>query len=152
MDSTHTTNDALEHPTESPISEIHTTDIEMTGAFLGSVVSSDRSESHVPEKSANRSPQATHQQPRSQVPIYDSRLQAELSEVKQKFVSLAAIIAPSALAQDPSSSLHAHYGNVLKASNFEFPETRTVGFIGDSGVGECLQVVDHPILILFWPS
>lgn len=41
----------------------------------------------------------------------------------------------SELNQDHSSDLHVLYKRTKKMSMFEYPETRTVGFIGDSGVG-----------------
>lgn len=106
------TNDAIEHPAQSPTSD-------------------------------------SHQQPLSWLPIYESRLQAKLQEVTQKLSTLSTSINVSALAHDPSSSLHAHYQILLRACNFKFPETRTVGFIGDSGVDKLS--VSHPMLRLVWP-
>lgn len=129
--------DAPERPvTELAASETHTGDIQMPGMYPESVLHSVRGVSRAPEKSHNRTRQTIRQETLPSVPIYDSRLQAQLQHVRHKLSSLATSIGSSTLVLNPSSNLHAHYQKVLKASNFEYPETRTVGFIGESGVGK----------------
>lgn len=129
--------DAPERPvTELAASETHTGNIQMPGMYPESVLHSVRGVSRAPEESHNRTRQTIGQETLPSVPIYDSRLQAQLRHVKHKLSSLATSIGSSALVLNPSSNLHAHYQKVLKASNFEYPETRTVGFIGESGVGK----------------
>ena len=68
-------------------------------------------------------------------PVYNSRVQDGLKEVKRELSILADTMGLSELTQDDSSDLHALYEQTKKMSMFEYPVTRTVGFIGDSGVG-----------------
>lgn len=130
--------DAREHQAEPLASETCTGNIQVPGAYPESFHFSDRSVPPVPGESRNANQKTIREESLPRVAIYDSRLQTQLKEVKGKLTSLATTIRSSALVHDKSSSLHAHYQNVQKASNFEYPESRTVGFIGDSGVGKCL--------------
>ncbi|KAL1967746.1 hypothetical protein VTN77DRAFT_3003 [Rasamsonia byssochlamydoides] len=68
--------------------------------------------------------------------IYNNRLQNALRDVKNQFTKLKNTMRNSPLAQDESSDFYALYEQVKNFSRFEYPETRTVGFIGDSGVGK----------------
>ncbi|KAJ5788562.1 hypothetical protein N7457_003552 [Penicillium paradoxum] len=68
--------------------------------------------------------------------IYNSRLQRGLKDVKRELAGLAEIMHASELAKDQSTNLYALCERTEKMSKFEYPETRTVGFIGDSGVGK----------------
>lgn len=130
--------DAREHRAEPLASETRTGNIQVPGAYPESLHCSERSLPHVPDESRNANQKTIREEPLPRVPIYDSRLQTQLKEVKAKLTILATSIRSSALVHDQSSSLHAHYQKVQKASGFEYPESRTVGFIGDSGVGGCL--------------
>lgn len=69
--------------------------------------------------------------------IYNSRLQNILKDVKQQFGELQHTMSDSPLSRDESSDLYGLYRQLESLSRFDYPETRTVGFIGDSGVGEC---------------
>ncbi|KAK9642093.1 hypothetical protein HCH54_007536 [Aspergillus fumigatus] len=70
------------------------------------------------------------------VPIYDIRLQIALRRVRGKLVDLAQVMNRCELAQDPTTAFHKLYNETLEASRFAYPATRTVGFIGDSGMGK----------------
>jgi hypothetical protein len=76
-------------------------------------------------------------------PIYNGRLQDGLKDVKHHLASLASTMHVSELTQDQSTSLHTLWKRTEKMSKFEYPETRTVGFIGDSGVGMGFSASSH---------
>ncbi|KAJ5292390.1 uncharacterized protein N7443_008343 [Penicillium atrosanguineum] len=69
-------------------------------------------------------------------PVYKSRLQDGLKDVKRELGILAEMMGISRLSEEHSSDLHALCRDTKKMSMFKYPETRTVGFIGDSGVGK----------------
>jgi hypothetical protein len=71
-----------------------------------------------------------------QVPIYDIRLQNALRNVRGQLADLAQVMNRRELAQDPTTAFHGLYKQTLEASRFAYPATRTVGFIGDSGMGK----------------
>ncbi|KAJ5613921.1 hypothetical protein N7528_007575 [Penicillium herquei] len=121
--------DPQENPVETMESEIHSDSTETSHTLERSLSVVSR-ESRIPSRGAIR------EESLPDVPIYDARLQDQVKEVKSELASLATSIGSSALVHDKSSSLYAHYQKVKKASKFEYPEIRTVGFIGDSGVGK----------------
>ncbi|GJP96980.1 hypothetical protein AlacWU_09879 [Aspergillus niger] len=69
-------------------------------------------------------------------PIYDIRLQNALRDVRSELTSLTQVMVCNALAHDNTTDLSKLYEKTLEASRFAYPATRTVGFIGDSGVGK----------------
>lgn len=69
-------------------------------------------------------------------PIDDPRLQRDLSTLKKSLHHLADAMARSKLVNDPNTKLHSHHKDVQELSNFRYPETRTVGLIGNTGVGK----------------
>ncbi|PYH84639.1 hypothetical protein BO82DRAFT_304125 [Aspergillus uvarum CBS 121591] len=70
-------------------------------------------------------------------PIYDMRLQNALRAVRGQLASLAQHLERRCdLVGDSTTALHQLYEQALKASHFAYPATRTVGFIGDSGMGK----------------
>ncbi|KAJ0426006.1 hypothetical protein BJY00DRAFT_272728 [Aspergillus carlsbadensis] len=69
-------------------------------------------------------------------PIYDVGLQSALREVRINLTDLKLSMARSHLVHDESARVHGLYKQVELMSRFEYPETRIVGFIGDSGVGK----------------
>ncbi|GIK05752.1 hypothetical protein Aspvir_009865 [Aspergillus viridinutans] len=71
-----------------------------------------------------------------QVPIYDIRLQNALRNVTGQLAELAQVMSRCEVAQDPTTAFHELYKQTLEASGFAYPATRTVGFIGDSGMGK----------------
>lgn len=72
-------------------------------------------------------------------PVYKSRLQDGLKDVKRELGILADMMAISQLCEKDTSDLYALNRDIKKMSTFKYPETRTVGFIGDSGVGMAFQ-------------
>ncbi|KAL4805559.1 hypothetical protein BDV18DRAFT_161210 [Aspergillus unguis] len=79
-------------------------------------------------------------------PIYDARLQNSLREVRSHLAALATSMRRSELVRDEATDIQGLYGRVEAMSRFEYPETRTVGFIGDSGVGKSSLInslLDH---------
>lgn len=87
------------------------------------------------EETAETSPTGIREESLPAAPIYDSRLQHGLKEVKRELSILADKMALSELNQDHSSGLHALCNRTKEMSMFDYPVTRTVGFIGESGVG-----------------
>ncbi|KAF2801711.1 uncharacterized protein BDZ99DRAFT_528183 [Mytilinidion resinicola] len=70
------------------------------------------------------------------VPIYDTRLQNALRDTKEQLRELheAMEFGPGILNQAPNLSILAQQTNQL--ADFAYPETRTIGLVGDSGVGK----------------
>jgi hypothetical protein len=71
-----------------------------------------------------------------QAPIYDVGLQNALREVRSHLTDLKLSMARFHLVHDESARVHELYKQVESISRFEYPETRIVGFTGDSGVGK----------------
>jgi len=69
-------------------------------------------------------------------PIYNQRLQTALREVKSQLGELESIIGRCPIASDDESKISALFKQVINQAQFEYPTTRTIGFVGDSGVGE----------------
>ncbi|KAL4772902.1 hypothetical protein BDW60DRAFT_186096 [Aspergillus nidulans var. acristatus] len=69
-------------------------------------------------------------------PIYDIRLQNALRNVRGQIADLAQFIGERELTHDPTSNIHDLYEQLLRASRFSYPTSRTVGFIGESGAGK----------------
>lgn len=69
-------------------------------------------------------------------PIFDSGLQGILGDVKEHLSSIISDMGQCPLITDQGSDLSKQYEQVRMASQLDCPETRTVGFIGDSGVGK----------------
>lgn len=118
----------------SEASEIDTEQVNIPGAFPGSRYSS---ENRTPASA--KSPSTIRRELLPSALIYNGRLQDGLKDVKSMLASLADMMRVSELAQDQSSSLNSHLRQTEKASKFNCPETRTVGIIGDSGVGQSLD-------------
>ncbi|KAF2496947.1 hypothetical protein BU16DRAFT_616988 [Lophium mytilinum] len=70
------------------------------------------------------------------VPIYDARLQSGLRDTKEELRELHEVMefGPGALNQAPNLSILAQQTHRL--SEFAYSETRTIGLVGDSGVGK----------------
>ena len=50
---------------------------------------------------------------------------------------LATVLSQSSSHRDPGSTAKKLYDAATKLAAFEPPSTRTIGFVGDSGVGKC---------------
>lgn len=77
------------------------------------------------------------------VPVYNLGLQNALREVKRRLTDLVEVMRNSELIHDHETALCQLYGQCLEASRFKYPETRTVGFIGDSGAGRYIFSTAH---------
>lgn len=64
-----------------------------------------------------------------------NQVHASIADVTGQLRELATIMEQSALAKDSKTSLQRLHKEVVKLTKFEYPETRTIGFIGTTGVG-----------------
>ncbi|UQC76138.1 uncharacterized protein CLUP02_17649 [Colletotrichum lupini] len=71
--------------------------------------------------------------------FYDPAVQNAIKNAKALMTQLAGVLEDSPLHINPDSTIRRLYGQALDLSQFEGPSTRTVGFVGDSGVGERLS-------------
>lgn len=76
------------------------------------------------------------QEPLPRAPIYDSDLQRVLGDVNEHLSSINLDMERCPLIADRESDFWKQYEQVRMASQLDCPETRTVGFIGNSGVGK----------------
>ena len=74
--------------------------------------------------------------PLPEAPIYNSRLQSALREVKEHLSSIRSDMKRSPLIPDHGSDFYKQYEQMCMLNQLDCPETRTVGFIGNSGVGK----------------
>lgn len=68
-------------------------------------------------------------------PIYNLGLQNGLGAVKEELARLANTMRLSGLVNNSTTSFSKLQEETRQLSNFKYPETRTVGFIGQSGTG-----------------
>lgn len=69
-------------------------------------------------------------------PDFDSeQLQAKMLGVLKQIRQLSDIMGTLELDKNPKTELHRLRKNLLGLSNFRYPDSRTVGLIGNSGVG-----------------
>ncbi|KAJ5421592.1 hypothetical protein N7491_010037 [Penicillium cf. griseofulvum] len=125
-------------PEKTPLAaSVHTEDVQVPGAFpAGSGSTPAVTPSHGNEDENEMISNDIRDETLPPAPIYNSRLQDGLKAVKGHLASLASAMRLSELTQDQSTSLHTLYKGTEKMSRFQYPVTRTVGFIGDSGVGK----------------
>ncbi|KAL3441007.1 hypothetical protein BJX65DRAFT_289514 [Aspergillus insuetus] len=71
-----------------------------------------------------------------QAPIYDIRLQNALRDIRGQLTDLVYGMSLQEQALDSTTGFRRLYEQTLSASRFTYPATRTVGFIGDSGMGK----------------
>ncbi|KAL2786690.1 hypothetical protein BJX66DRAFT_328406 [Aspergillus keveii] len=71
-----------------------------------------------------------------QAPIYDIRLQNALRNIRGQLTDLVHGMGLQEQARDSTTVFHSLYEQILSACRFTYPATRTVGFIGDSGMGK----------------
>jgi hypothetical protein len=68
-------------------------------------------------------------------PIYDPQLQNGLRETKAQLSHLFSSIESCPMASDSTRTLFSLGQQIQRLSNFDYPRTRTIGLIGDSGAG-----------------
>jgi hypothetical protein len=71
-------------------------------------------------------------------PVYDKTLQRLLREAKTSLQTLEGTIRSCPLSQNNEAVLASLADETERLANFEFPKTRIVGFVGDSGAGMSL--------------
>ena len=121
---------------------MHTEDVEVPGTFpAGSGSTSAVTSSHENEEENEMRSNDIRDETLPPAPIYNNKLQDGLKAVKGHLASLASAMRLSELTQDQSTSLYTLYKRTEKMSSFQYPITRTVGFIGDSGVG--MEILGH---------
>ncbi|KAJ6150057.1 hypothetical protein N7471_001256 [Penicillium samsonianum] len=127
-----------EEPEKTPLAaSVHTEDVQVPRAFpAGSGSTSAVTSSHENEDENEVISNDIRDETLPPAPIYNNRLQDGLKAVKGHLASLASAMRLSELTQDQSTSLYTLYKRTEKMSRFQYPVTRTVGFIGDSGVGK----------------
>ncbi|KAJ6003115.1 hypothetical protein N7451_005662 [Penicillium sp. IBT 35674x] len=74
--------------------------------------------------------------PLPKAPIYDPGLQRGLRDVRKQLARLLNIILLSEVVIDQNSNLKGLKDETEKLANFQYPKSRTVGFIGTSGEGK----------------
>ncbi|KAJ5610470.1 hypothetical protein N7510_007189 [Penicillium lagena] len=82
-------------------------------------------------------------------PVYNLGLQNGLGAVKKALAGLANTMCLSELVNDSTTSFYKLQEEIRQLSDFKYPETRTVGFIGDSGAGKSSVInslLDQPNL------
>jgi hypothetical protein len=97
------------------------------------------------KRSSSRTNIAPHDVTHEELPrdrFHEPVFQQAFSDTKRFISDLTDVLSTSSLCNDPGSTmrrLHEEAGNLAR---FQCPSTRTVGFVGDSGVGEYDQVAN----------
>lgn len=71
-------------------------------------------------------------------PIYNAQLQNSLRNVQNHLSGLVRSMQASQIVHDGTTHVSDLYRQAVTESKFEYPQTRIVGFIGDSGVGKSI--------------
>ena len=109
------------------------------GAFEGSDGNSEPDLDHISSPSDGNGGDYLYNIRGEELPeaaVYDIRLQDALRDVRGRLTDLAQCMGKQEQAQDITTVFHNLYEQILDASRFTYPDTRTVGFIGDSGMGK----------------
>jgi hypothetical protein len=72
-------------------------------------------------------------------PVYDSRLQDALRNTRQQLGRLYSVMENCPIISDQSSTLAVLAQQTEHLSQFDYPRTRTIGLVGDSGVGKYIS-------------
>lgn len=78
-------------------------------------------------------------EPLPEAPIYDKALQGVLREAKINLQTLERTMQTCPLRQDNTTTFASLADQTKRLASFEYPKTRVVGFVGDSGAGTCLN-------------
>ena len=116
------------------------------GAALNQVVLSEpqRPESRS-RRRRSRSATVNGDEPRHQVRdeemppdrFHEPAFQRGFADARSLVGQLATVLSQSSSHRDPGSTAKKLYDAATKLAAFEPPSTRTIGFVGDSGVGKC---------------
>ena len=68
--------------------------------------------------------------------FYEPAFQQSFSNAKHLMVNLVRVLASSSLHDEPDCAMQRLYQQASDLSRFQYPSTRTVGLVGDSGVGK----------------
>lgn len=90
-----------------------------------------RSGSHVDESPHNVVDELPPQE-RFHEPVF----QQSFSSAKHLMANLVSVLASSSLHNEPDSTMQRLYQQAIDLSRFQYPSTRTMGLVGDSGVGK----------------
>jgi hypothetical protein len=72
-------------------------------------------------------------------PIYNDGFQKVLGDTRDRLRELHETLATCFLTADPQSALRSLSNQTKKLSEYQYPKTRVVGLVGESGVGELSQ-------------
>lgn len=68
--------------------------------------------------------------------FHTPEFQGAFQDAKNLMTRVKGVLGSSALHRDPQSTMRRLHQEAGELAGFEYPSTRTVGFVGDSGVGE----------------
>ncbi|KAM0277239.1 hypothetical protein ACHAQH_005960 [Verticillium albo-atrum] len=68
--------------------------------------------------------------------FYDKSFQESFKQAKKLMVDIRDVLGTSTLHEEPDSNVQALHAKASQLAKFRCPSTRTVGFVGDSGVGK----------------
>jgi ABC-type glutathione transport system ATPase component len=68
--------------------------------------------------------------------FHQPEFQNAFRDAKQLIADLSAVLATGSLHQEPDTTMKKLYEDSVALSSFRCPETRTIGFVGASGVGK----------------
>lgn len=75
-------------------------------------------------------------EPLPDAPIYNPELQAVLGTVKEQLGEIERTMGRCSMSSDTGSNISTLFQQTRSLAHFEYPTTRTIGFVGDSGVGK----------------
>lgn len=68
--------------------------------------------------------------------FHSPEFQQAFQDAKQLMSTVEAVLGSSPIHLDPNSTMKGLFESARELAGFEYPSSRTVGFVGDSGVGE----------------
>lgn len=89
--------------------------------------------------SASRTNTPTHDVRDEELPhdaFHSPEFQKAFADAKQLMANMSSVLSSSTLHTDSSATIHGLYHQAEELAQFQYPSSRTVGFVGDSGVGE----------------
>jgi len=90
-------------------------------------------------RSSSRANAARHDVRDEELPndaFHESTFQQSLSDAKRLMAELTEVLSSNAIRHEPDSTMSRLQVKARELASFHCPSTRTVGFVGDSGVGE----------------